>query len=380
MKKFFALLLALIMALALVACGGDESSDGDGGNSNSNNSSTGDVTTDGRVGYYDDDVDHHARDTYDFTYCFGTTNALNDSVLAALDRMSSKYNFTISEMSSESDGEAFIQGIEVASNRGTDGFLIDCDPTISNRAYELLEELEIPYVVLFTPFTDDDGHNLAPCVMLDQQRSGYDSVSWYGERYAEYWGEIDDSKVALLNLNYSTNPALDERIVGSTAAFKEYFPNGKIIDADGVTVGTLDAEGGYNITSQFMSANPNVEYWIIFACIEDYAQGAARYVETTQNPDNVLITCSGSNILPLEFESGYEGSWKVCYAVSDISYAGPAICGLIAMCDGRATADTLWSDMRAEGDLAAQYVADPIMVTIDNYATFKDDMFKLYTE
>ena len=156
-------------------------------------------------------------------------------------------------------------------------------------------------------------------------------------------GEVDSSEVGLLNLGWSTSPPFVERLDGSETAFKEYFPDGTVIEGDGVTVGSLDAETGYNLTSQFMTANPDIKYWIIFGCVEDYAQGAARYAETTSNPDNILITCSGSNILPLEFESGYEGSWKVCYAVSDISYAGPAAVGLIAIVDGRATEESLWS-------------------------------------
>ena len=378
MKKICAVILVLIMALAFAACGGDKSSSDD--SSSGNVTTGGDVAAGGRVGYYDDDVDHFARDTYDFTYCYTATNAFNDSVISAWERMGKKYNFTLSQMCGENDAEAYVQGIEVACNRGTDGLFIDCDPTISSRVYELLEELEVPYVCILQPLTDEDGHNLAPCVMLDQYRSGYDSVSWYGENYPEYWGEIDETTVALLNINYSTNPALAERLVGSKAAFKEYFPDGAVYEVDGVTVGAMDAEAGYNLTSQIMSAHPEVEHWIIFGCVEDYAQGAARYVETTPNPDSVLITNSGSNLLPLEFESGYDGPWKVCYAVSEISYAGPAACGLIALVDGRATADTLWSDLRAEGDLATNYIADPIMVTIDNYATFKEDMYKLYTE
>ncbi len=371
MKKIFVLFLTLILLCSFAACG-DEGKSGGGNTAN--------VDTDAKAGYYDDDVDHFARDTYDFTYCYTGTSAFTDSVIAAWERMGDKYNFKVSEMCSDGDGEAYVQGIEVACNRGTDGLLIDCDPTIHTRVFELLQDLETPYVCILNEFTDDEGHCIAPCVVLDQYRSGYDSVSWYGENYKEYWGEVDSSEVGLLNLGWSTSPPFVERLDGSETAFKEYFPDGTVIEGDGVTVGSLDAETGYNLTSQFMTANPDIKYWIIFGCVEDYAQGAARYAETTSNPDNILITCSGSNILPLEFESGYEGSWKVCYAVSDISYAGPAAVGLIAIVDGRATEESLWSDLRAEGDLATSYIAEPIMVTKDNYKNFKDEMFKLYTE
>ena len=392
MKKFFTLLLALVMIFAVAACGAgktDTKTDGTGktdapppsDNSGDDNASDngGAPAADARVGYYDDDVDHFARDEYNFTYCFTGSSALTDSLMAAWARMESKYNFKVDEMCSDGDGEAYVQGIEVIANRGTDGLFVDCDPTIANRVYELLDELEIPYVCLFNLFTDSDGHAIAPCVMLDNYRSGQDSVTWYAERYKDYWGEIDGKTIGLLTLGWSTSPTLAERTFGAAETFKSFFPDGTVFDADGVTSGNLNTEGGYDLTSQFMSAHPEIEHWIIFACIEDYAQGAARYVETVPNPENVLITNSGSNLLPLEFASGYKGSWKVCYAVSDISYAGPAAMGLIALADGRATADTLWKELRQEGDICTKYVADPVMVTEDNYDTFKADMFKLYT-
>lgn len=390
MKKFFALLLAITMIFALTACGTEKAGtkdpdstpaggDAAAGKDNSTPNDDSASASSGRVGYYDDDVDHFARDEYTFTYCFNASSALTDSVLSAWERMQSKYNFKIDQMCSDGDAEAYVQGVEVIVNRGTDGLIVTCDPEIATRVYELLEELETPYISLFNLIGDADGHALAPCVMLDNHRAGQDCITWYADRCKEYWGEFDAGTVGLLNLGYSTNPLLLQRTEGAAATFLERFPEGSIFEADGISIGSLDASGGYTLTSQFMSAHPEIEHWIIFACVEDYAQGAARYVETTQHPENVLITNSGSNILPLEFESGYEGSWKVCYAVSDISYAGPAAVGLIALADGRATMDTLWKELRQEGDVCTKYVADPIMVTIDNYATFKDDMYKLYT-
>ena len=54
--------------------------------------------------------------------------------------------------------------------------------------------------------------------------------------------------------------------------------------------------------------------------------------------------------------------------------------GLIAICDGRATEETLWQELKPEGstDPAACYVADAIMLTIDNWQTFKDEVWALY--
>lgn len=393
MKKVLALLLAIMMVFALFACGGtttdadtgsDASADtGSGSDAGSDagadtDADTGDDadTLDYLPGYYDDPVDHFARDEYEFTYCFTGASALTDSTMAAWARMASKYNFKVSEMCSDGDGEAYVQGIEVAVNRGVDGLFVDCDPTIANRVYELLEELEIPYVCLYNNFTDDNGNTIAPCVMLDNYDAGDKSIAWCVENCT--WGDVDSSKVGLLNLGWSTSPTFVLRNQGAADTFLAHYPEGTVIEADGVTAGNLDATGGYDLTSQFMSANPQIEYWFIFACFEGYAQGAARYVETLPSQDNVMICNSGSNLLPVEFESGYQGAWKVCYAVADIAYAGPAACGLIALCDGRAEQLTLWQELRADGDIATRFVAPAVMVNIENYAGFKTEIEVLY--
>lgn len=397
MKKVLALLLAIMMVFALFACGGKTSSDADTGKEDTgaagnDTAAGGDTAADAGEdageeglsylpGYYDDPVDHFARDEYEFTYCFTAASALTDSTMAAWERMGSKYNFKVSEMTSDRDGEAYVQGIEVAVNRGVDGLIIDCDPTIANRVYELLEELEIPYVCLYNNFFDENNNNLAPAVMLDNYDAGDKSVGWCADHAGEFWGDnIDSSKVGLLNLGWTTSPTFVLRCEGAADTFLANFPNGTVIEADGVTMGSLDTASGYDLTSQFMSANPNIEYWIIFGCLEAYAQGAARYVETLapEVQEKIMICNSGSNLLPAEFASGYTGSWKVCYAVADIAYAGPAAVGLIALCDGRADQLTLWQEVRADGDIATKYVAPAVMVTIDNYADFKAEVEVLY--
>lgn len=402
MKKFLAIVLALILVLSFCACGNSSKDDGtkDTPNTdtqtpdtetpdtntpddNAGSDNTEEPTASGRVGYYDDDVDHFARDPYKFCYCYTSAGALNDNMMDVFTRLGKLYNFTVTEMNGNNDPEAYIQGIEVEVNKGTDGLLVDCDPTIMSRVYELLTELEIPYVSLFNPMIADSESMtiVGPSVVLDQARSGRDTIQYYYDHLEEYWGKIDMSKLALLNLNYSTSPAFQSRVDGSTEKFKELFPDCAILEADGVTAGSLNAEVGYDLTSQVISAHPEYEYWIIFSCVEYYSQGAVRYAETTANPEKILITCSGSNVLPLEFESGYDGtSWKVAYAVSDICYGGPAATGLIAICDGRATEETLWQELKPEGstDVAASYVADPIMLTIDNWSNFKDEIWALY--
>lgn len=360
------------MAVCMFAgCGEKEGAGGDQGDN------TADI--DPNAGYYDDDVDHFARDAYEFAYCYTASSALTDAYIQAWERMMPKYNFTLRQVTGEGNQEDYVQNLEVALDDGVDGLILDCDPTINSRVYEIVQDFDTPHVAILNPFTDADGHNLIPCVMLDNYSAGYDSVVYYAESYKDYWGDVElTNNIGLLNMGWSTSPPFVDRINGSADAFAEYFPDGKIVEADGVTAGTLNSETGYDLASQFINANPEIEYWIVFACLEDYAQGAARFTETTGKADNFLIINVGNQLLPLEFAAGYEGNWHASYGVPNVAYAGPALCGLIAIADGRATQDSLWKDQRAEGDICTALYAEPVMVTIDNYETFTDEIFALY--
>jgi ABC-type sugar transport system substrate-binding protein len=284
------------------------------------------------------------------------------------------YNFKVDRMSGEGDMEAYVQGLEVLADRGgVDGFFLDADPTIHNRVYELLEEFELPYVCMFNPITDGSGAALAPTLALDQYQSGYDSVAWLIEHYTDYWGDsVDTGEIGLINLDWSTSPPLHDRCVGATDAFTDGFPgNGNIFDGDGVTLGNINNEVGYNLTSQIVTAHTEVKYWMVDACVEDFAQGAARAAETLGRDESTfLITDVGSVMLAIDWDAGYEGSWISCYAISDYAYAGPAALGLIALVDGRATVETLWPERRAPGDKATVWIAESSIVTKDTYKEY----------
>ncbi len=370
MKKILALALAMLMALSLFACGAG----GGGGNEPGSNVASNDTPqedlVDSGAGFPTDDVDHKARDTYEFVYAFTASSALTDSMMNSWALMEDQYNFTVTESSGEGDQEAYMQNLEVVLGRGIDGVFLDCDPTIHTRCLELLEEFGTPFVCMFNPMTNDDGAAIAPALALDQYQSGYDAIQYYCEHYQEWWGEVDSSKVGLLNLDWTTSPPLTQRCEGAADAFLATFPEGQVVQADGVTIGNINAEVGYDLASQSIAAHPEIEYWMIIGCVEDYSQGAARYIETLPSQDNFLITTVGSTLLPTEWDSGYQGAWKSCYAIADMAYAGPAACGLIALVDGRATVETLWLDRRAEGDLATIWIADSMIMTYDNYAGY----------
>jgi ABC-type sugar transport system substrate-binding protein len=284
--------------------------------------------------------------------------------------MEKKLNYKTTAYCANSDIDALIQNIQIFADQKVDGFIIVIDPTAKVRIKEVLDETKIPYIAMLNSVRDDKGSAIVPCVGLEGKEAGAKTLKWLYDNYKTYWGNIDPSKIGLLNFNFSPNVDFNDRHNGALAEFKKLLPNNtKIFDADGVS-GKLDEQTGYDLASAIFAAHPEVEYWFVTACIELYSQGAARAVEALNMSKKVLITDVGSDVLPAEWNNGYQGSWVSCLGISDYQYTIPAICGLVALMDGKATADTLWSSKRAAGDKVTFYNIANEMVTKETYKAF----------
>ena len=84
----------------------------------------------------------------------------------------------------------------------------------------------------------------------------------------------------------------------------------------------------------------------------------------------MIITDVGSDMLSAEWNSGYEGCWVSCLAISNYLYTGPAVCGLIALVDGRCTPESLWQEIKEDTDKCAVWKTDSEMVTKDTYKDY----------
>lgn len=393
MKKLLALILAVLMVLSLVACGGkddagdadkdtgaDTGSDTADGNADSgddagNDAENGDTgfedvsATENDIGFFSSGVDVDSRDTYEIAWMYMRPMALFQNITTALEELESVLNFKVTDYCANSDIDAMIQNIELYASKEIDGIMIVVDPTASTRIVEVLDETGVPYVAMLNSVRDENGSEIVPCVGIEGYVAGSETIQWLYDNHQTYWGEIDTSKIGLLNFNYSPNVDFADRNAGAKDKFLELVPNGQVFEADGVS-GALDEQTGYDLAAATLAANPDVEYWFVAGCIELYSQGAARAVESLNMEDRVLITAVGSDILPAEWESGYDGCFVSCLALSNYQYAVPGICALVAMMDGKIDADTLWSSRRADGDQVTFYTVAYGILTKDNYEDF----------
>ena len=373
MKKIIALLLAVLMVVSMAACGKTTTPTTD-----PNAPATSTTTPSDKenvsynlnaIGGFDSGVDPASRATYKIAYMYMRPMALFQNVSVALQELAPISNFEVVEYCANSDIDALIQNIQMFSTQGVDGYLVVADPTAAVRTTEVLKNTGKPYVALLNSLRDDNGSCLMPTVGIEGVVAGAETVAWLVNNHETYWGDIGDAKVGLLNFNFSANADFNDRNTGSREKFVEMVPNGTVFEADGVS-GALNEQTGYDLAAAIFAANPDIEYWYVAGCIELYSQGAARAAEALNMEDRVLITAVGSDVLPAEWDNGYDGCWVSCLALSSYQYAVPCVSALIAMLDGVITAEELWDTSRVEGDQYTFFNVAYGLLTKDNYAEF----------
>lgn len=390
MKKILAILLVLIMTFSLVACGekakpqeqdnqttpnvdsvnkpdGNDTQDSDGTKPDNSGTTSADG---GTIGYITDEVDHFARDTYEIVYMYNSPTNLTRYMLECMQNLSDKLNINVTDVTANGDANLYISNIDAVLLTEPDGLVVDMVYEYQSRIMEILDASGVPYVSLFNSVQDENGSELVPVVMMNQLLNGQKQAEFLGEVYKDYWGDIDKKEIGQIILTYSLNEDLQTRERGAREKFEEMFPGNQVFVADAVTAGAMNAQAAFDLTSGVISANPEIKYWFINSVVEDMSIGAARATESLGKQDCVLITGSGSSVLPGEWDAGYEGNWIANFAVSNYQYAVPAVCGIIAMADGRATAETLWEDMKRPEDKCAQFVVGQDMITHDNYQSY----------
>lgn len=398
MKKVISVLLALVFVFALFACSNKNTDSSPSAapsaepsaasssaapesaapaSSESSPAAMTDLTKNAdEVGFFESGVDPNSRDTYNIVHMYPFTLLLFEMMTQCFNDYGERLNIKVTPSTTENDMDKFVQQIQTFADQGdVDGFIMVIDPSTQDRILEVLDETQIPYMVWCNSMRDENGSEITPCVGLEQKQAAEITVQWLFDNYKTYWGDIDTSEIALLNIDTSLSVDLRDRGIGAEEKFNELIPdNAGIFYIDMLTDFTQDYS--FNQSSAVFSAHPEIKYWFSTNCVEMNSQGVARAVETLGISDKVLITDVGSDILCSEWETGYDGSWVSCLAISNYLYAAPTLCALVAMLDGTATWDTLWTDQRAPGDVYTFYGAASQMITKDTYK----DYFNGYAE
>jgi ABC-type sugar transport system substrate-binding protein len=302
--------------------------------------------------------------------------ALMQNIADVLTAWGEKLNYELIASTGDGDIDMYIQQMELYANQGVDGFLLNFDINSRFRIKEVADDIGIPYMSVLNTVRSEEGSCIIPCVTLDGYQLGLAMMDWLYANQETYWGaKPSAAEVGYIGVTWSQNKDLHDRYVASAAKFLEYYPgnDANVFSVDGV-VGKMDAQTGSDLTAPVISGNPNIKYWYIVGVLEQYAQGAALAAEDLGVGKNTMVTTVNSDVLTGMWETGYDGCFVSCVAVSPAKYAAPAISALLAIIEGKATFDTLWTSRRAAGDTYTVYYMDTEIVTKDTYKPYFEEV------
>lgn len=398
MKKALSLFLALLMAVTLFACGQTSTTSSPAAStapsaaasstaaasasaaqspsaSAAAGSSTDISASANSIGFFKSGVDPASRKTYNIVWAYPRQNVTMQNIANRLKDYEKMFNFKVTSYCANNDMDAYLQNVQIFIDQKVDGFIMVFDPATRMRFIEVLKEANKPVTGILNTVRDDNGSEIIPVAGIEGVDAAGTLVQWLYDNHQKYWGKIDTKKIGLLDYNFSSNKDFNDRFKGAKEKFEKLLPGNPVYAADGIT-GKLDEQTAYDLAATTFAAHPEVEYWFVTACIEQYGAGAARAAESMNKNKTVLVSDVGSDQLTGQWDKGYDGTWVSCMAVSDYQYLVPPLCGLIAILDGKATPDSLWSAKRAKGDTVTFYQIPPVIVTKDTYKAFFDEVKK----
>ncbi len=395
MKKALAILMAVLMMFALFACnkttsGTDESAvpspsatesaapessaptDGGGTESDTDSSEapTGEVK---EMGFYDPGYDYSANRTYKFVYMISQTGVLYDMFNAAFAEWAKLSNVEYSHYCANSDNDLFLTTIETYASQGVDGYLFDADNTIYPAVKGVMDDLGLPWISCMAEPLDDDGNRSHPVAGFDNYKFGTDMAEYVIGYAQETWPDADPSVVGMLSMDFSLSPQIHVR----TEASKEIFlaagyPEENFFVADGASTGLLNADTGYNISGPIFASNPQIEYWLICACLDDYADGATRVAEQNGLADkSIATTCGGSGLIN-HWDAGEDSSWKSAVYCAQTLFAEPIFFALYAFVNGDTTPEDIWPEWKQPGEAYAYHALPTFIIEKDTYKEYME--------
>jgi len=390
MKRITALFLVLILASALIACSNSNTATSPSASgsaapsasasasplspspslSPSQQPSPGETDT---VGFITDKVDHFSRDPYKFaTMSVNTHNAFNEAVNDTYTKWGTVFNYTVYHYDANMDYDAYINQIQIFSDQGYQGLFMMVDDALRDRAYDLTQELKMPCIGMPTAFADSEGHVIWPSVVQDEYGNGALCVQWLADNYPKYWKDpIDTTKLGLIAIDFSPISGIHARMPGIQDAFVKNFPEAadNYFVADLVTNSNgFSVQGANEMTAAIISSNSQIAKWFVVACVDDWAVGAERAVETLNKNEDVLIVSNQADAFGNELKTGSRvTSYVAACAVSTTELTGYTSAYLCAILDGRATAETIWPQYIKAGDKYPCIVCKGTMLTKDTY-------------
>lgn len=394
MKKILAILLVVVLMLSLVACGGDsntntepekkpESSDNNtpaapsnsGGNAladDEENAQPIDNTATGEIGMYNPDYDYAANKTYKVCYYVLTTGVLYEAFGDAFAHWCSVANMEYGGLiDAGGNKDQYLSNLTTLAGQ-YDGILIDPDAEQYTRCAEILNETTCAWMGCMAAardYTKEGSPLLHPYCGFDNVLVGEMMVPELMKIKNELWPDVDDSEFGFITVDFSVSPPLHERATGCYNALTALDPSwaDRYYVAD-CSISTFDVDTSNTVVSAVLAEHSDIEYWLVFAEIDDMAQGAAAAFDTIGLTDTAAVVTFGGTGLQLQWDAGQQDAWReACYLPQTI-YAEPIIFALYAYMNGDITPEDIWPEwVDAHDGGYAKRLLPAFWITYENY-------------
>ena len=406
MKKAIALILALVMVFALVACGGSKPAEAPKAEEPKTEAPKAEEPKAeepkaeepkaeepkaeepaAKPQTYDEllAAAKAAGKEYKIGYlCKRMTVQWMQDMDAAFQKLSKEWGFKYELYDAQGDIETQMNQLDTMLDQGFDGIVtIIADQGMSQAVVDKALEKGVPIIGESLKLIDDDGKIVGTTVELSSKLCGELCANWIYENYANIgFADIanDWSKVGFIGITNSTQPNALERSDGAWDAWKANvpdFPDANHFVADvAADPGAGYVDQAYNQVNARLAASPEIEYWLIVAILEDFGQGAIRAIEDNGKADKTILTSIGGECAKLEWAAREENGtldtccWYACAYYEAMDCARVCIQGLYDYLINGTPYNELFPEWRVEGDnfSAAKFAGN--MVTPANYKDF----------
>ena len=385
MKKVIALLIAILMMAALVACGNGGKTDTPASTPPASNTPAPPASTpppvvdkNFEIPYvdfgYKPASDPFAREKYQFAHIIMMHSPFSQLMVDMYSYMGTLLNYEITSYSSYRDADGFMNFIEMQAGQGVDGMIIEGDFTLQDRIFELTDEYNIIFMPGLSPLITAEGKYLRPSAVMDSYKMGWGCMEYMLDNYQNYTGKsFNADKMGFITLEFGIITDFNTRRDGAVDAYKARYP--QLLKTNYFNLDTspepnpMAAEAAYTYVSSLIAANPDFEGWLVFGVAEDFGDGASRALEDFGYGNTSLVTTVAVTMLTEKWKTGYEGCWIGGADTPPIQWAHAVVSGLFLLLDGKETPDTLWKQYREPGQ---DVTVIKLPYTIVNRSMYKD--------
>ena len=373
MKKVLAIVLALVMAFALVACGtgGTDTSpsgsapvasdpgtpasvappSGDASSAYPNANEDGTINLE-TIAHFDRNYDYTQNEKFKVAYIAQDGGPLYQQSAAAYEHWAPLYNMEWAGfVSSNGDADLFLTTLQNLIDQGVKAFILDPDTTIMPAVVDLLEDYpEVQWMTQMAAPRDGTegegvpiGGNLVhPYVGFDNYNASYQVTQKLLQWKEETYPDVPWSEFAFLCFDFSLSPPLHERTMAAEDLWLETTGSmDNFFVADTVSVG-INLQAGLDAAGPIISTESDYKYWLVNGLIDDFAMAGASILDQQGLTDTSCVITFGGSGLQMQWDAGQQDSFRYALFTAQNLYAEPIIGAVYAYLNGWATPDTIW--------------------------------------